>query len=567
METPIYIEYKMIFSDKPLDICEYLRNIDRHNLICTALRLIYSDNMYSEYKDYCAEFFCAENFSFANDCFKLLSNYLQESNQNLTATYIVISQSTALELLRQTFAINRNDFVANIPQSLQEQYLFKALLIINQTIAQWEVPMEYNSEGDVTDLCLAKYIFCSSLDNFERVNIRPEYVAMLQIIKGYHFLNYCENSKFKTHLNVFLTNYGFKNWQQYLYEAIHLILYPLINKKGYFPVISLNSQRDGEKFLQALSFEEKNSIPLDKNMDYTYFKTYPLIKIGNGSYLPISTLFCINRIYKSIYFEFKAINNTFINTHNYINDKALLPIITSEFSEQTLFEKYIRNTLSGHHGLKLSDTDCKRIRKSSHEPDFYLRDGNNIILFENKDIKIPDKVFSHKKYDLLEDIIRKKLIDKQGIGQLVYNIKQIEEKTFKWDSRIPNNPRIYPILIIDDSSLCVPGLNYILNEELQQQIRINKINIKVYPLVIIELDTLIAFANYFQSRTIKFKEILDKYYKYISICNNPKQIEQLDYKYYPFYFFMSKKITNEPFNNTIFNEILDKLKKSLNIQE
>ena len=61
----------MIFSDKPLDICEYLRNIDRHNLICTALRLIYSDNMYSEYKDYCAEFFYAENFSFANDCFKL----------------------------------------------------------------------------------------------------------------------------------------------------------------------------------------------------------------------------------------------------------------------------------------------------------------------------------------------------------------------------------------------------------------------------------------------------------------------------------------------------------------
>lgn len=57
METKIYIDYEMIFADKPLAIFDYLKNIDRHSLICVAIRLIYSDDLFSDFKDYCAEFF------------------------------------------------------------------------------------------------------------------------------------------------------------------------------------------------------------------------------------------------------------------------------------------------------------------------------------------------------------------------------------------------------------------------------------------------------------------------------------------------------------------------------
>ena len=161
------------------------------------------------------------------------------------------------------------------------------------------------------------------------------------------------------------------------------------------------------------------------------------------------------------------------------------------------------------------------------------------MLFENKDIKISDKVISSKQYDLLESELHKKLITSKGISQLIYNIKQIERKTFQWDSRIPNNPKIYPILVIDDSSLCAPGLNYILNEEFQQQLKNEKIKIKVYPLVIVELDTLIAFANYFQLRDVRFKKLLEQYYEYISRNKKLQKIEQITravlHKYFPFY--------------------------------
>ena len=569
MDTKIYIDYEMIFADKPSSVFDYLRHLDRQNLIGVALRLIYSDDIFSDFKDYCAEFFCAENFNFANECYRLLNEHIQENNRDITSiiprTYIITSQSTALELLRQTFAINISDFVLDTPQVLQEQYLFKAILLINQLIGHWEAPLEYNSNGETTNLGLAKSLLCTTLNNFGSSNLKAEYVAMLQIIKGYHFFKYCEHSKIKEHLSVFLENNGAKSWYHYLLDAIQLILYPLQNKQGNFPRIELNSRRDGEKFLRAHSFKEDTIVPLENNQDYTYFKSHPLIELNDGTYLPISPTFCINHIYKSVYFEFKAINESFFGTEDHIKGQGLRSIFTTEFSEQTLFERYVKNAICRHRGIKKSDRDCKKEGTYGHEPDFYLRDGNNIILFENKDIMIPDHIICSKQYDQLEQELDKKLV-KKGINQLIYNIKQFENKTFKWDSNLPNKPKIYPVLVIDDSSLCAPGLNYILNEVFQQQLKCNNIKLKVYPLAIVELDSLIAFANYFQLPYVRFKKLLEQYYDYISRNKRPKKIEQLMrevlHKYFPFYIFMSQEIVNTPFDNTIFEEVLDEMREA-----
>lgn len=569
MDTKIYIDYEMIFADTPFSIFDYLRHINRQNLIGVALRLIYSDDMFSDFKDYCAEFFCAENFNFANECYRLLNEHIQVNNRDITSiiprTYIITSQSTALELLRQTFAINNSDFVPDTPQVLQEQYLFKAILLINQSIGHCEAPLEYNSNGETTNLCLAKSLLCTTLNNFGRSNLKAEYVAMLQIIKGYHFFKYCEHSKIKEHLSVFLENNGAKSWYHYLYDAIRLILFPLQNKQGNFPRIELNSQRDGEKFLRAHSFKEDTIVPLETNHDYTYFKSHPLIELNDGTYLPISPIFCINHIYKSVYFEFKAINESFFGTANHIKGQGLLRVFTTEFSEQILFERYVRNAICRHRGIKKSDRDCKKEKTFGHEPDFYLRDGNNIILFENKDIMIPDYIICSKQYDLLEQELDKKLVNK-GVHQLIYNIKQIENKTFKWDSSLSNKPKIYPVLVIDDSSLCAPGLNFILNEVFQQQLKCNNIKLKIYPLAIVELDTLIAFANYFQLPDVRFKKLLEQYYDYISKNKRPEKVEQLLrevlHKYFPFYIFMSQEIVNTPFDNAIFEEVLDKVREA-----
>ena len=122
------------------------------------------------------------------------------------------------------------------------------------------------------------------------------------------------------------------------------------------------------------------------------------------------------------------------------------------------------------------------------------------------------------------------------------------------------------MLVIDDSSLCAPGLNYILNEVFLQLLECNNIKLKVYPLAIVELDTLIAFANHFQHPDVRFKKLLEQYYDYISRNKRPEKIEQLMrevlHKYFPFYIFMSQEIVKTPFDNTIFEKVLDEVREA-----
>lgn len=512
-------------------------------------------------------FFCKDNIPFAaNALIKIQQHTLVDSNDPtniIPRSYFIISETTGLELLRQTFAIDT--FATPASQIIQEQYLFKAILLLNASISHFEVDYEYTENGDLSDLFYAKSLLCSFLNNYESTNLQPEYVAMLQIIKGFYFFQYCENSKLKEHLKLFLEQNGFASWQLYLYNVIKLLLYPLKNKNGYAMIV-LDKNGEGYQFLHSLAFPIESIISLDCNNDYTYFKTHPLIEVDTNSFIPINTIFCINHLYKSIYFSFRTINETLKESEFYIKGRGLRTIFTTEFSEQYLFNIFMRNSLSKNHGIKLSDDDCKTIAAIGHEPDFYYRDGNNIYLFENKDILISDKVKRSGRYDEIETVLNKKLINDAGISQLVSNIEKINSRNFIWDKRLPQRPRVYPILVLDDASLCIPGLNYILNDAFQEQIKKANINIKVFPLALIELDTLIAYADNFKRGVFKLKEIIGEYLKFQN--RQPKRVspdkilEEVYKRYFPFYFFMSAEYAHSPFDDTLFGEICDKLREA-----
>lgn len=569
MEPCIYITYEMLFKDKPLDIAEYLESLGRLQAIDFALGLLYNGS-YSKISlnEYIKSFLSEQNKEFAEH---IITNYnevrhndAKEPTSIIPRTYFIVSESTAQELLREVFAIR--EYKNNVPTVIQEQNLLKAIALINQSISHWNIDPEINSTGDFTDLFYAKSFFCSFLNNHERIKAHPVFTAVLQIIKGYHFFEFCERNKLSTHLSRFLEKNGVNTWQKYLYNAIRLILFPLQERRGKYPMIALNDgDLDGYTFLHSHSFSINEIIPLDKNYDYTFFKSHPLIEVDKKTFVPINALFCINHLYRSVYFELREINQSFKDTENFI--KGLLTFITSNFSEQDLFRRYVNNTLTRQKGIKLSEQDCSKINNSDHKPDFYFRDGNNILLFENKDIKIADNIMNSYDYTRIEEVINKKLIDNAGLSQLAFNIRAIDQRTFPWDKNIPNNPRIYPILVLDDSTLSVPGFNYILKDALESQVKEMNLKTKVHPLVVIELDTLIAFADSFKSGRIKLKDMIDQYFTYQKSYRKrvePKYIlEEVYHKYYPFYTFVSQQIIGEPSDHDTFNEICESLRRSV----
>lgn len=568
MKTRIYLTYKLIFDDEPKDIVEYLKPFNRNFLIRTALELIQSRDKYDNIKDYVERFICKENIPFISNILnrieKLNGGDSTDPTNLIPRSYFLISETTGLELLKHTFAIDPLSYKEDGDKVILEQNLFKAILLINSKISHFEVTEEFNDKGELSDLFYAKSFFCMYFNNFERTFLHPEYIILNQFIKGYYFFKYCENSKLKEHLKRFLEKNNINSWELYLYNVLKLLLFPLKNQNGYVS-ISLNEEREGYSFLHSHSFLIDTIIPLEKNNDYTFFKSNPLIEVDNKTFLPINTMFCINHLYKSIYFEFREINKELAGTEYFLNDRGLLTTFTTEFSEQYLFDMFVRKVLKKKHGIKLSDRECKAIKSIGEEPDFYFRDGNNIFIFENKDIMIADNIKNNMQYDEIEQTINNKLIKKSGISQLVKHIKKINNHNFIWDRNIPNNPRIYPILVIDDASLCVPGLNYILNTALQNQLIEAKIDIKVFPLVLLELDSLIAFGAKFEKGEYKLKEIIDRYY--IFQTRKPRKVPLRDLlkevfqKFFPFYYFLSTEIDHHPFDDTLFKEICEYLKE------
>lgn len=189
----------MAFDDEPMDVRQYLKGVKRDTLVKIALFIIQSKGKYEQLSDFASVFFCQGNASFAEKSLKEIYNKISIHNTNHTSairpSYFIISETTGLELLRQAFAIE--SFETPDSQIIQEQNIFKAILIINSNISHAEVELEYTETGDLSDMFFAKLMICNSLNNYEETNIAPEYLIMLQVIKGYYFFKYCENSKLK----------------------------------------------------------------------------------------------------------------------------------------------------------------------------------------------------------------------------------------------------------------------------------------------------------------------------------------------------------------------------------
>lgn len=67
---------------------------------------------------------------------------LNDPTNIIPRTYFILSESTGLELLKQIFSIS--NFTNVLPQTTQEQYLFKAILLINSNISETNVLEEFD---------------------------------------------------------------------------------------------------------------------------------------------------------------------------------------------------------------------------------------------------------------------------------------------------------------------------------------------------------------------------------------------------------------------------------------
>lgn len=117
-------------------------------------------------------------------------------------------------------------------------------------------------------------------------------------------------------------------------------------------------------------------------------------------------------------------------------------------------------------------------KKLSSPPDFYIRNGHDIILFEGKDVKIRKEIKADGTIEELLNETEKSFVGYtdekgkyrlKGVGQLVRNAKRIQDGKFLWDIEADKNSIIYLVLVLADPRQVAAGWKNYLNRRMYDE--------------------------------------------------------------------------------------------------
>ena len=440
---------------------------------------------------------------------------------------------TPLLLLKYIMAMPESDGTDDI--GILERELYKAFMTANELTfnrSQGEPP--YKKEEDlelyIASLLMSRYSY-QYFFNEKSELVRNQ---ASRTVKFFRFV--ANHPQLKDLLEVFLDKYQLSTWNDYVttYFSIQALAR---DKTGVIDFEKLEDV-DGllsEEIVNKDSIDIHEVIPLTDNIDYEAFRKRPFVKIAPHEYAVIDVSFMIKRMFDGLYFDF---NELWQSKHG--NDlQGFNRIFTTEFSEETVLVNCLKEVAASFGWLSLTDKECKSLipeKKLSSPPDFYIRDGKDVILFECKDIRIPKEIKADGTTKQLIDEIDKDFVGYldteknkwryKGVGQLVRNAKRIQDGLFDWDKNADEDSRIYLVLVLADTRHVDGGWKNYLNKRMFEECARQNVEVsRVRPLVLTDLGILITYKHNFKK--YGFLHYFVQYFQKTSF--NPKTLFVGDY--------------------------------------
>ncbi|WP_209404755.1 hypothetical protein [Pseudozobellia sp. WGM2] len=268
---------------------------------------------------------------------------------------------------------------------------------------------------------------------------------------------------------------------------------------------------DNLKFLKSLASAE-----IEESADFTNLKNYPIYEIDENTFSIIDYFFAVDKFFKSVRFIMKDAYNKYHKLGP--KDGSFFGFYNTEFSEEFLMKKVLDEVFHWKYMVKRQIADTR-----DNEPDYYVRHGNKIYLFENKDILVAAGIKSSSDIAEIKKLLKKKFLKDDtravGIGQLIKSIEQIVENKFPYDDYVnqKKNLTIYPILLVSDRIFEIPGMNYILNQwylELVKEKLADKYNRNlIRDLTFIDMDTLIYWLPHLKTKDGNLRKIIEEHHR------------------------------------------------------
>lgn len=504
MRVEIRLEHRHIFSEEERkEVIFYLKKLSRKT-IEEIIGFLTTPNL-PDYNNFFS------NPEIQLDINKRIAQYVFKNK--IEGNLKLVSREGSLQLA-ETILVNKIELIDNNQNSedrdSEELNLFKAILIINGNINRND-----NLTLDTTE------------DNIEKI---AEIFVALKFSSA--DLGLYEDVSFELLKLAFATSYRFQSLIAFLSskEELRYLLDDLCRFFKQDNSAALQKQVD-YLIIQILLFRENNSYKFkveDKEAtefldslcaneiiteaDFLRLRNHPLYKIDDFTYAIIDPFFILDKFTKSLKFILKESYN---RQNSYKDsDGRFFSWFNKEFSEEFLMKNLLDNIFNKKYFIKAN----ANIGEES-KPDYYFRYDKNIFLFEYKDVLIKKETKVSGDIELILGVLKKKFlfdpgVDRAvGIGQLINHIRAVGAGNFPFDDNInlEKNNNVYPVLLLSDRLLEIPGINYILNKWFRENLDQDGSNLNVKNLCVLDINTLIFLEQYLKRNDGNFKNLLEEH--------------------------------------------------------
>ncbi|WP_052252197.1 hypothetical protein [Kaistella solincola] len=517
------LEFNHIFpEEEKKDIIEYLKLISKFSL--ENIIGFFNSNPTINFNNFFS------NPVTGNEIFQRVKKYCIQNN--IYSTPEVVSTEASIKISEIILA-NKDILITN--NSINEDpdrdeiNLFKAFLLINETINKSDsLFLESSTENidKISEIMIALKFSTSDIGVYENIDIellKLAYVTSYKFESLIHFLKEKDENKYLIDelCSFFKQNSIDELKKQVDYLVVQIQLFRQ-TKSFKFKV----NEPETIAFLDSLISEQ-----IEEDLDFLHLRNYPLYKMDSETYTIINAFFVLDKFTKSIKFLLKEC----FNKKNGLkpSDRTFFNFYNKDFSENYLMKNVLNNIFSKKYFIKHEVLDT-----NESEPDYYIRHNKDIYLFEYKDVLIAKEVKTSSDINKIAKTLKGKFLinpnngKRIGIGQIITHIEAISDNNFIYDKNITNNKfyNIYPILLLSDRTLEIPGINYMLNKWFSENLKIENKYLNIRKLTVIDLDTLIFFELYLKNKDKNFKKLLDEHISKMSMSIKSYGKSKLEYE-------------------------------------
>lgn len=434
------------------------------------------------------------------------------------SSVVILNKITTLRLI-EIILTNPQFINKKIDAKTASESLFRLYLLIGSEITErqdkaFKAFLPSNGEkGKIIRLHLFMGLTYVEPSNY----ITRSQVFISQFLKFIQFEKWLRSKKeFENLERDYLNEIGVKKWSEYINDVFQ------INSLSFQHIIIYSDSNPVLKnTLDYLSSEVCNKTAWNELLAV---KKNPLYKINDSKYLVLDLDFLIEKFFTNVYHDL-------VHLSKKQNLLAFHSDYNKEFMEEYLLNKSIEN-IFGKSFVKFTQTKMNTLKPQKSNiglPDYYIRNGNKVLIFECKNSYISHELINKLDLKLLEDDIKNKFYvntkkRKKAIKQLMDFIVNSTNGNYSFfdSSAKPNKLIYYPILIITDPLLRSMGFNKLMNEylDLEKEMIDNDLRKRILSVTVIHIDDLLFYDKDLKQLGVLIKD----YHKYLS---NKEYIEEM----------------------------------------